>query len=154
MTTSYTRGQELMRLPPDQWPPGLAAYRSRLDEQDGGSGESGDLPFVHYAHVIEGLPLTYHAYEPHDVDREALLRFVKGASSPPAETATLSEASAKMTDEQRRVLRHCQAYEHIHEAHFGEGAPFPGDAPSAETLARSLQELARMVTLEVLRRKW
>ena len=85
MANSYIRGMELMKLPPDQWPPGLAAYRERLDKAAGGDGESGNMPFVHYAHVIEWLPLTYHAYEPDSGDRKLLLRLVKEASAPPAE---------------------------------------------------------------------
>jgi hypothetical protein len=151
MITSYTRGQELMKLPDDKLPPGLASYRDRVWKYH---GEGSDIPFVHYAHVIEGLPITYHAYEPDGEDWDALLRCVAEATTPPPPAPAEAAAPAKMTDEQRRVLRHCQAYEHIHEAHFGDGAPFPGDAPTAESLAKSLQELARMVTLEVLRRKW
>jgi hypothetical protein len=150
MTTSYTRGQELMKLPDDKLPPGLVAYRNSRQRYD---GRGSDMPFVHYAHVVEGLPITYHAYAPDDQEKATLRRFVMEATSPPAETPAPTESPAKMTEEQRRVLRHCQAYEHIHEAHFGDGAPFPGDAPTAESLAKSLQELARMVTLEVLRRK-
>ena len=76
MTTSVERALALMKLPDAEMPPGLAAYRDHVERYH---GTGTDLAFVHYAHVVEGLPLTYHAYEPSSRDREVLLQCVAAA---------------------------------------------------------------------------